>query len=94
MATATSTTLIEVAAGDFDNDGVDTLLAYVPLNLDGSTSDGCSLFELKYDGKSLTVGSKGNHLLMDTYIDDQSVKRYQDQHAAGEDDRDKLAVSM
>ena len=90
----TSTTLIEVAAGDFNGDGVDTLLVYVPLNLDNDTSDGCSLFELKYDGNSLTLGGKGNHLLMDTFVNDQASKKYKDQHAAGEDDRDKLAVSM
>ncbi|MBR2627439.1 MAG: hypothetical protein IKD30_04175, partial [Peptococcaceae bacterium] len=90
----TSTTLIEVAAGDFNGDGVDTLLVYVPLNLDDDTSDGCSLFELKYNGSSLELGGKGNHLLMDTFVNDQAKKTYEDQYGKGEDARDKLAVSM
>lgn len=79
----TSTTLIEVAAGDFNGDGVDTLLVYVPLNLDDDTSDGCSLFELKYNGSSLELGGKGNHLLMDTFVNDQAKKTYEDQYGKG-----------
>lgn len=90
----TSTSLFDVAAGDFDGDGVDTLLIYAPINLNKNDSTGCVLYELSYNGSTLTKKNDANNLLMDQYISDQKNKTYTDQNKTKDTRRDKLAVSM
>ncbi|MBR6529545.1 MAG: fibronectin type III domain-containing protein, partial [Firmicutes bacterium] len=89
-----STSLFQVEAGDFDGDGVDTLLVYAPLNLDDDDNLGCVLYELSYDGTTLSKANTANNLLMDQYIADQNKKTHKDHYDADIDCRDKLAVSM
>ncbi len=88
-----STSLFSVAAGDFNGDGVDSLLVYTPLNLNDSEKTGCSLFELSYNGSSLSNVKTLNGLLMDKYIEDQKKSTYKD-GSTDNSARDKLAVSM
>lgn len=90
----TSTSLFDVVAGDFDGDGVDTLLVYAPIDLNKSNSTGCVLYELSYNGSTLSNKNSANHLLMDQYINDQSKKIYTDESDTKDTRRDKLAVSM
>ncbi len=89
-----STSLFELAAGDFDGDGVDSLLVYAPLNLNGTDSKGCTLYELSYKNANLNIASTVNDLLMAQYIKDQSNRTYTDSSNSVEAARDKLAVSM
>ncbi len=88
-----STSLLEAAAGDFDGDGVDTLLVYAPLKLNAASDTGCVLFELSYNGTVLKSAGKANQLLMDQYMSDQSKATYTDS-TCDQTARDKLAVSM
>lgn len=88
------TSLFNVAAGDFDGDGVDTLFVYAPLDLNSSNNKGCVLYELSYDGSNLSIKNDVSNLLMDQYITDQKSKKYTDQKDTDDTARDKLAVSM
>lgn len=89
-----STSLLEVTAGDFDGDGVDSLMVYTPLNLNSSEGTGCVLHELTYSGNNLQKSYSVNSLLMDQYVTDQNSRKYTDKSDTDDTCRDKLAVSM
>ena len=89
-----STSLFEVATGDFDGDGVDSLLVYTPLDLNSSEGTGCVLYELTYSGNNLQKSYSVNSLLMDQYVTDQNSRKYTDKSDTDDTCRDKLAVSM
>ncbi|MBR2491255.1 MAG: S-layer homology domain-containing protein [Ruminiclostridium sp.] len=79
-----STSLFDIVAGDFDCDGKDTLVVYVP-----NSGDDYMLTELSYDSgkKTLTQKAESKGLLMSAYFS-SSIDR-SDRNSAN-----KLAVSM
>ena len=79
-----STSLFDIVAGDFDNDGKDTIVVYVP-----NSGDDYVLTELSYDAGKNTVVSKkeSKGLLMSAYF--SSTINRSDKNSAN-----KLAVSM
>ena len=79
-----STSLFDIVAGDFDNDGKDTVVVYVP-----NSGDDYMLTELSYDAGKNTVVSKkeSKGLLMSAYFS-STINR------SDKDSANKLAVSM
>lgn len=94
-----SNNLITVAAGDFDNDGKDTIIVYVPNsstsigkiydvnNSESNNNLGCFIKEYSFDNGTLTMRSNTENgqgnEIGDRLLHDEYIKRYHTQNGGG-----------